>query len=311
MWFNNALIYQCHQENPALLNDLLSDSALKPCPPHARFIYGWQQVQPHQFVQRVVGASLIKLGKEERLLPRGVIKRLLGEQIANLEATRGYAVKRAEKAQLAEELEFQLLPKAFCLEKSLYALYDEQGHYLIINTSSQSQASQLLALLRKSVPDISLEPVVCEQDLTLRFTNWVVNPDLLPSPFTLSSTCVLSDLTSEKKRMQCKGYTLPSEEISSLIQRGMSVTELSLIWNERIEFTLTHDFTLKRITCLDYLVDEFQEIRNLPEELMQQDAALLLLMGEWRQLLNDLISASNLTAPPSQENTHAAFATTI
>ncbi len=65
-----------------------------------------------------MGASLIAMGKEERLLPRGVIKKLLHEQIQRLEAERGYPVKRAEKAQLAEELEFDLLPKAFCVQKT-------------------------------------------------------------------------------------------------------------------------------------------------------------------------------------------------
>ena len=227
------------------------------------------------------------------MLPRGVIKRLLSEQIASLEAQRGYAVKRAEKAQLAEELEFQLLPKAFCLQKNLAALFDEVSQRLIINTTSSVQAAQLLALLRKSVPELTLEPLVHTQDLTARFTDWVVNPDSLPTPFVLSSTCILSDLNQEAKRLQCKGYSLPSEEISALITRGLSVTELSLIWNERIEFTLTHDFTLKRVSCLDYLIDEFHEIRALPEELLQQDAALVLLSGEWRQLLNDLIALAN------------------
>jgi recombination associated protein RdgC len=296
MWFNNALIYQCQLDNTEPLTDLLAENALKPCPPHARFIYGWLPVLQHEFVHQVSGATLLKLGKEERLLPRGVIKRLLTDQIAQLEAQRGYPVKRAEKSQLAEELEFQLLPKAFCLEKSWPALFDEVSQRLIINTTSNTQAGQLLALLRKSVPGISIEPVHCEHELTTHFTHWVVNPDALPAPFTLSSTCVLSDLQQEAKRLQCKGYELPSDEISSLIQHGLTVTELSLIWNERIAFTLTHDFILKRVTCLDYLVDEFHDIHGLDDERMQQDAALALLSGEWRQLINDLLKACN--APP-------------
>ncbi len=307
MWFNNALIYQCHLPKLELFNDLLADSALKPCPPHARAIFGWQPVYQQQFVQQISGASLFQLGKEERLLPRGVIKRLLTEQITNLEAQRGYAVKRAEQGQLAEELEFQLLPKAFCLQKNLYALLDNTCHRLIINTTSTTQAAQLLALLRKCVPDVTLDPLVCEAELTSRFTDWVSHPNTLPAPLTLSSTCVLGDLQQESKRLQCKGYSLPNDEISSLIQRGLSVIELSLIWNERIEFTLTHEFRLKRIRCLDYLVDEFHEIRALPEELLQQDAALVLLSGEWRLLLNDLLKACDTTPAQRNEEHHAAL----
>ena len=50
MWFNNALIYQCQLDNTDPLTDFLAENALKPCPPHARFIYGWLPVLQHGMV---------------------------------------------------------------------------------------------------------------------------------------------------------------------------------------------------------------------------------------------------------------------
>ncbi|OYV56033.1 MAG: hypothetical protein B7X00_00410, partial [Legionella sp. 21-45-4] len=242
MWFTNALVYQCQLDDYSALADLLSEQRLKPCPPHARFVYGWVPLFEQEYAQQVIGATLINCGKEERLLPRSVLNRVLNEKIQALETTRGYPVKRAEKAQLAQELEFQLLPDAFCVQKHLFALFDNTSNHLIINTSSANQASQLLALLRKSAPSLQLNALVETSHLSMRLTRWVLEPETLPAQFSLSSTCVLSDLKDETKRLQCKGYALPCDEIESLIQRGLCVTELSLIWNERIEFTLTHDF---------------------------------------------------------------------
>ena len=40
---------------------------------------------------------------------------------------------------------------------------------------------------------------------------------------------------------------------------------------------------------MDYLVDEFNDVRQLEEEYQQQDAALTLLTGELRALTNDLL----------------------
>lgn len=300
MWFNNALIYQCTLPENTLLNELLQEDALKPCPPHARFIYGWGAAIHEQLVHEVSGASLFTLGKEERILPRKVITRLLAEQVEALEIQRGYPVKRAEKAQLAEELEFQLLPKSFCIQKYLPAFIDTLNNRLIINTASATQASQFTSLLRKSVPNIQIEPILPAHNLSATLTSWITHPETLPQSLALAANCVLVAANDEKKRVHCKGYELPAEEVCHLLEQGLAVAEISMIWQERIEFTLTQDFTFKRIRCLDYLVDELNDIRQLEDDYAQKDATLTLLAGEWRTLLNDLLHIFTINAAQKQ-----------
>ncbi len=290
MWFNNALIYQCELDEASDLPDLLSQDAMKPCPPHARFIYGWLPAIADEFVHGIAGASLICMGKEERLLPRGVINRVLAERIQTLETQRGYAIKRAEKAQMAEDLEFELLPKAFCIQKRTFALLDHVSKRLIINATSSTQASQLTSLLRKTVPGIRIEPLPHTENLSMRLVEWITNPASLPANVQLASDCLLFSPDDEKKRFNCKGYELPAEEILTLLSQGLAASELSIIWNERIQLTLTHELAFKRLKCMDYLVDDFNEIRQLDEEYEQQDASLTLLSGELRALMTDLLA---------------------
>lgn len=295
MWFNNALIFQYTLENPTELANFLAEEALKPCPPHARFIYGWLPVIQDSYVHEVTGASVICMGKEERLLPRGVIHRMLEERVQTLETQRGYAVKRAEKAQIAEDLEFELLPKAFCVQKRMYALIDSVSNRLIINTSSATQASQLTSLLRKSVPGIHIEPLPEIENLSMRFAEWIINPASLPANVQLASDCVLFSPDDDKKRFHCKGYELPAEEVLTLLNQGLTPAEVSMVWNERIQLTLTHDLTFKKLKCMDYLADDFSEIRQLDEEYEQQDASLMLLAGEFRSMLHDLLPEAKST----------------
>lgn len=291
MWFNNALVYQYELDEASDLTADLIQNILKPCPPHARFIYGWAPLFSDVLVHEVAGSSLICMGKEERLLPRGVINKMLSERVRELENQHARTIKRAEKAQMAEDIEFELLPKSFCLQKRLLAILDSSSKRLIINTSSTNQASQLTSLLRKSVPGITIEPLTHTENLALCFAEWIQSPTLLPSNFQLASDCVLFSLDNEKKKIHCKGYELPAEEILTLLSQGMATAEISLIWKERIQFTLTHDFTFKKIKTLDYLIDDFNEIKQLEEELQQRDAALTLLSGEIRELINDLLAA--------------------
>ncbi len=290
MWFNNALVYQYELDDTIDLADLLSQDALKPCPPHARFIFGWLPAIAQEFVHETAGASLICMGKEERLLPRGVVNRMLVERIQTIEAQRGYPIKRAEKGQMAEDLEFELLPKSFCIQKQTLALLDTVNKRLIVNAASTNQASQLTSLLRKSVPGISIEPLQHLGDLSVLFAEWITNPVSLPVNFQLASDCLLFSQEDEKKRFNCKGYELPAEEILTLLSQGLAVAEISIVWNERIQFTLTNELTLKRLKCMDYLVDDFNEIQQLDEAYEQQDASLTLLAGEFRSLMNDLLA---------------------
>ncbi|HIC7356850.1 TPA: recombination-associated protein RdgC [Legionella pneumophila] len=289
MWFNNALIFQYKLDDECDLNRFLTEEALKPCPPHARFTYGWVPAFEQEMVHEVAGSTLICLGKEERILPRGVINKMLKEKIQQIETTQGRPVKRAERAQMAEDLEFELLPKSFCVQKKLLAILDSVSQRLIINTSSNNQASQLTSFLRKSIPGILIEPLNLTENLALRFAEWLHSPATLPDDFQLASDCLLFSLEDEKKRVHCKGYELPAEEILTLLAQGMGTAEISLIWKERIQFTLTHDFTFKKLKSLDYLIDDFNEIRQLEEEYQRQDAALTLLSGELRELINGLM----------------------
>lgn len=296
MWFNNALIYQYELDDTSDLNASLSEEILKPCPPHARFIYGWLPAIAGELVHEVAGSSLICMGKEERILPRGVINKLLAEKIQAIEIQQARTLKRAEKAQMAEDLEFELLPKSFCVQKKLNAILDSTNKRLIINTSSATQATQLTSLLRKSVAGLNIIPLPIAENLAIRFAQWITEPETLSPAFQLASDCLLFSLDDDTKRITCKGYELPAEEILSLLSQGMATAEMSLIWKERIQFTLTHDFTIKKIKSLEYLVDEFAEIKKLDEEYLQLDAALALLSGELRELTNDLLSALDTVA---------------
>lgn len=289
MWFNNLLVYPYDLDLSIDLGIVLSEEALKPCPPHARFIYGWLPVLANQWVDETADYAYCCMGKEERILPRGVIHRLLTERIEAIELQQGRTVRRSERAQLAEDLEFELLPKAFCLQKRLPALFDPIKKRLLINTASPNQASQVTALLRKSVPTLQLEPLQPIKNIPLLFSRWISDPHTLPASLQLGSDCLLFSLDDESKRMHCKGYELPADEVLSLLSQGLVVSEISLIWNEHIQFTLTHELSFKRIKCLDLLTESFHELHEHEDEALEQQAALTLLSSELRKLLDDVL----------------------
>lgn len=289
MWFNNLLVYEYDLDEKINLADALSTELLKACPPHARFIYGWLPPIEQDLVHEVAGAAMLCLAKEERVLPRAVIEKVLKERVLSLENEQGRKIGRTEKSQLAEDVEFELLPKSFCIQKRMHAMLDKPSKRLFINTSSATQAGQLTSMLRKSIPSLELSPLNPRENLAVRFAEWISKPETLPKNFQLAPDCLLFSLDDDKKRFSCKGYESPADEIIPLLTQGLVAAEVSLVWNERIQFTLTRDLTFKRLKSLDYLIDERNEIEKLEEEALQRDAELTLLSGELRGMTDAIL----------------------
>ncbi len=217
------------------------------------------------------------LAKEERVLPKAVLKRYLSERIKKDELEIGRKLKNNEKKKLAEDIEFELLPHAFCLQKYTPAIIDELQNRIIIQTSSSSQSSQFISHLKKAIPELNIVPLQFEMNLAEQFSNWIHYPETIPSSLQLANSCILFSTDDTGKRFHCHGYELDSDEINNLLEKGLKTAELSLIWQERIQFTLTQDFSFKKVKCTDYLLNELNETKNLEEELAQQDAAYTLL----------------------------------
>lgn len=303
MWFNNALIYRCEDIDVNELEQALSEQSLKPCPSHSRSNYGWLEGVTGSFAHCAQGFHFITLGKNEKILPASVINQYLSEKISDIELAQDRKVKGREKAQMKEDLEFELLPKAFCITKKLHALYDQSTQRLIVNTSSANQANHLLALLRKTINGIRIEPVSIDTELSLTFTHWVTNPNSLPVHLSLAPNCQLHSPKDENIKLNCKGYELPADEILQLIDQGLVVNELNLLWHERLQFSLNNQFIIKRIKCIDYLLDEVHEINKTEDPIEQFDANLCLLGNELKQMINDIIELTQGSNSNNEQNT--------
>ena len=53
--------------------------------------------------------------------------------------------------------------------------------------------------------------------------------------------------------IRIKRQDLTAEEVAGHVRCGKTVSELGLVWDERVAFVLTSEFTLKRIQYLDVL----------------------------------------------------------
>ncbi|MDE9533146.1 recombination-associated protein RdgC, partial [Xenorhabdus bovienii] len=79
--------------------------------------------------------------------------------------------------------------------------------------------------------------------IELTLTDWVSKNEL-PKEFMLQDEAELKAILEEGGVIRCKHQDLITDEIATHIESGKYVTKLALEWEERIQFTLSDDFTI-------------------------------------------------------------------
>ena len=230
---------------------------------------------------------LIALKREEKVLPSAAIKHKLDEQIIKIQAHEGRNVGRKEKQELREAIIDDLLPKALIKSSRTYGLF--AGEWLFVDTANRRKAENLLAKLREALGGLPAQQPVPRQSPASLMTNWLLQGEA-QGRFVLDSdvTLVGAGDVAPKVKISCKELT--DEDVVQHAQNGMKVTELGLIWNDRVAFILTQDLTLKRIQWMDVVQEEAEGSCDDAESMayatqLLMAAALSAILGELVDLL--------------------------
>lgn len=109
--------------------------------------------------------------------------------------------------------------------------------------------------------------------------------------FELDSDCEQKGSGDLAPTVKISKQDLTGEEVTSHIKNGKTVTELGLIWDNRIRFILTSSMTLKRICFLDVLQDEASQKGDDMPSLAQ--ASQIIMYQSFGALLDELVNHLN------------------
>ena len=259
MWYKNAIIYLLPDgwQLEAGFAEKLEQAAFTPCMGLDWFSEGFAPPTPFSsdFVFTAQNSNRVCLKHEEKVLPAGVIRDILDERVAEIQEAQLRNVGRKEKQYLKERITDDLLPRAPTQSRRTEAIFDTERGYLLVNEASNKRAEQMLIKLREALGGLKVAMPYTRESPSSLMTEWLLQGHA-EGGFELGYNVLLQGVGDVVPKVKISKKDLTTAEVIKHAQNGMQVVELELEWREQISFTLTQDFTLKRIQYLDVLQEE-------------------------------------------------------
>lgn len=288
--FKNLTIYRISDSWHADLEQLeeaLSKQQFEECAPSQERSVGWIPPRGEEhgaLVESVNGQWVMHQLSEAKILPGDVLKRAVQEKIAQIEAREGRKPGKKEKQEIKDECRYDLLPKAFTKRGGLWVWIDPKAKMLVLDTSSQSSADEVVTMLVEASPGFAVSLIDTQTSPQAAMANWLHTHDA-PAGFSIERECELKSSDESKAVVRYNRHSLDIDEIREHINQGKMPTKLSMTWDDRVSFVLTDGLQLKKVTLLDVVMeDQAQDDSGF-------DADIAIVTGEFSQLIPDVIEA--------------------
>jgi recombination associated protein RdgC len=306
MWFKNLQLYRLGQSfdlTAEALEERLQADLFKGCNSMDMLTSGW--VPPlgrhgTQLVHAANGYMMICARKEEKILPSGVVRQLLEDKVAGIEAAEGREIYRREKMRLKEEIIVDLLPRALTRISDQFAYIDVRNHLMVVDSATPAKAEALISQLRITLGRFPATPVKTRQSLPALMTRWLGDGSM-PDDFELGEECELKHPDPDGGIVSCKKQDLEAGEVRNHIKTGKQVVKLALQWKQRIRCVLHEDLSIKRLRFED-IIKEAEDDSGHDDPVTRFDLDFSLMVLELGVFIPQLLDALGGEALPDGEN---------
>ena len=264
MWFRNLQVYRLGQAfdlTPEAFDERLRSAEFNGCKRMDMLSTGWTPPLGRagtQLVHAANGYLMICARKEEKIIPAGVVKQLLDDRVAEIEAAEDRKIYRREKLRMKEDIIVNILPHALSRITDQCAYIDVSNQMMVVDATSPVRAEALVSQLRTTLGRFPATPVSIKQSLSAVMTRWL-SGEAMPADLELGLECELKHPDPAGGVVNCRHQDLGAGEIRNHINNGKYAIKLALQWKDRLSFVLHEDLSIKRLRFEDIIKDAEDE----------------------------------------------------
>lgn len=258
--FKNLIVFRIGegwQPDAAALEDALAKDVFAPCTPTQPLAFGWAPPRGDEhgkLVEVVGGQWLLKLAREQRLLPSSVVNDRVDEMAQRIEAETGRKPGKKARRDLKEQAAHELLPQAFTKRSATRVWIDPAQRLLLVDAGSAGRADEVTTMLVRAADGLALSLINTAESPVACMAAWLADGDT-PEGFQIERECELKGHDDEKPVVRYARHPLDTDEVRQHLTAGKLPTRLALSWRERVSFTLTETLALKKISFLDLALE--------------------------------------------------------
>jgi recombination associated protein RdgC len=235
-------------------------------------------------IESVAGQWILQFKSETKAVPTDVLARKVDEMAARIEKETGRKPGKKEVRELKDEAKLTLLPMAFTKQSSVRVWISPANNYLVVDTSSQGRADEVVTSLVEQLPGFSVALLSTQTSPQAAMSHWLSEQEP-PAGFTVDRECELKAADESKAVVKYGNHALDIEEVKAHIAAGKLPTKLAMTWDDRVSFILTEGLQVKKVAFLDTV---FEGTKGDDDGF---DTDVTIATGELVKLIPDLMAA--------------------
>jgi len=294
MWFRALRPYRLPGRlgiNAEELERRLQTRTFSACTPAQASSMGWVPALDDSASALVHAAGpywMVRLKREEKLLPATVVREQANERCAQIAKAQGRKVSRRERMAVADEVTQDLLPRAFSRSTTVRAVIADAAGWIWIDNASAGRSEEVLNHLREALGNLPAVLPDTQKAPAHVMTQWLLHGSV-PDDIELADEADFADQREDGSSVKVRGVPLDSEEVLAHLSTGHQVSRLALEWGSRVATVVDKDMTLRRLRFSDAIREASDELVEDP--LARADADFLIMCETLSGLQSSLLSA--------------------
>lgn len=303
--FRNVRLYRLHSDWPgseAQLATALDRAAFRPCGPFTERSAGFEAPGGDDgapLARRVAGADLMRLRVQSRLLPTSAVNEALEGRLTEFRTRTERDASRAEKRQLKEEVQAELMPRTLVKSERVHAfcLHGEpDGEEIIgIEAASEARAELMLDKLRDAFGSLKVTPLTFQQPVGTLLARIFLGQG--PRSFVPGRECRMEDPAAGRASVTWQDVDLVDPDVRKHVRKGLKLSRLAVEFDDVLSCVIDDQSVIRKLRVQG--ADVSDEVAD-EGALARLDADFVLVTANLRRLLRvlkELLDGYDRTPP--------------